>query len=123
MEKIIEAKQCRKCNSNFEITDKDLEFYKKISPVFNGEKFQIPTPSLCPDCRQQRRLSFRNERKLYKRKCDATGENIISIYSPDKEFIVYEQSFWWSDKWSPLDYWKDFDFSKSFFEQFKNVPT
>jgi hypothetical protein len=76
--KVVEIKVCEKCNSKFEITDKDLEFYDKISPVFSSpdstesglKKFQIPTPNFCPDCRQQRRLSFRNERKLYKRKCD-----------------------------------------------------
>jgi Zn ribbon nucleic-acid-binding protein len=59
---------------------------------------------LCPDCRQQRRLAFRNERNLYKRKCDATGKNIISIYSPDKNIKVYNQDFWWSDKWNTMDY-------------------
>jgi len=34
-EKIVEEKKCRKCSSLFTITDKDLEFYEKISPVFN----------------------------------------------------------------------------------------
>ena len=104
MEKTIQTKTCKQCNIKFEITNKDLEFYKKISPKFNGEIFQIPTPTLCPGCRQQRRLSFRNERKLYKRKCDATGKDIISMYSPDKKFKVYHQDFWWSDKWDGLNY-------------------
>jgi hypothetical protein len=48
------------------------------------------------------------------------------MYSPDKSYKVYEQSYWWSDKWDAMDYGRDFDFSKSFFEQFeelyKNVP-
>ncbi|MDD3302355.1 MAG: hypothetical protein PHN31_02285 [Candidatus Gracilibacteria bacterium] len=141
-EKTVETKTCKQCQSKFDVTDKDLEFYEKVSPVFttchpefvsegqsqiiknlgNGKiKYLIPTPTLCPECRQQRRLSFRNERKLYKRKCGATGENIISIYSPDKHFNVYNQEFWWSDKWNPLEYGKDYDFSKSFFEQFKDL--
>ncbi|MDR2641068.1 MAG: hypothetical protein LBC61_07445 [Candidatus Peribacteria bacterium] len=34
-EKIIQTKICKHCNTSFEITDKDLEFYEKISPVFN----------------------------------------------------------------------------------------
>jgi len=125
-EKIIETKVCKQCNTNFEITDKDLEFYDKISPIFNGEKFNIPSPKLCPDCRKQRRLSFRNERKLYTRKCDATWKQIISIYSPDKPFKVFNQEFWWSNKWDTMDYWMDYNFSKTFFEQYKtltdNVP-
>ena len=121
MEKVVEIKKCKHCNSRFEITDKDLEFYKKVSPVFEWKKYQIPTPTLCPDCRQQRRLVWRNERKLYKRTCDATGKPIISMYSPDKPYKVYGQEFWWSDKWDALDYGRDFDFSKWFFEQFKEL--
>jgi viroplasmin and RNaseH domain-containing protein len=74
---------------------------------------------LCPDCRQQRRISFRNFYKLYKSKCSATGENMVSMYSPDKNLTVYHQDFWWSDKWSAFDYGVDFDFDKSFFEQFE----
>ncbi|MDD5770427.1 MAG: hypothetical protein PHE25_05655 [Candidatus Gracilibacteria bacterium] len=151
-EKIIEIKVCKYCFTSFEITDKDLEFYERVSPIFepnsnltlsggepnnsfpdngrlggvinigNGKvKYLIPTPTLCPECRQQRRLSFRNERKLYKRKCDATGKEIISIYSPDKPYKVYEQSYWWSDNYNSLDYGKDFDFNKSFFEQFEEL--
>ncbi|MDD5769951.1 MAG: hypothetical protein PHE25_03205 [Candidatus Gracilibacteria bacterium] len=120
-EKIIETKVCKHCFTSFEIINKDLEFYEKVSPVFVGKKFLIPTPNLCPDCRQQRRLTFRNERKLYKRKCDGTGKEIISIYSPDKPYKVYEQSYWWSDNWNPLDYGRDFDFSKSFFSQFEQL--
>jgi len=114
-------KTCKKCLANFEITDKDLEFYKKVSPKFGWKTYEIPAPTLCPDCRQQRRLSFRNERNLYKRKCDATGENIISIYSPDKKLKVYNSDFWWSDKWDALDYGQDFDFNRPFFEQFKEL--
>lgn len=125
-EKIIETKKCTHCGVSFNITDKDLEFYEKVSPVFSGKKYTIPSPTLCSDCRQQRRLTFRNERNLYKRKCDATGKNLISIYSPDKVYRVYEQSEWWSDKWNPLDYGRNFDFSKNFFEQLdalsKEVP-
>jgi hypothetical protein len=32
-EKIIETKSCQKCQESFDITDKDLEFYKKLGPV------------------------------------------------------------------------------------------
>ncbi len=125
-ETLVETKICKHCAISFPITDKDIEFYEKVSPKFpspSGEglgvrTYLIPTPKLCPDCRQQRRLSFRNERKLYKRKCNATGENIISIYSPNKPYIVYNQDFWWSDKWNPMDYGREFDFSRGFFEQF-----
>ncbi len=120
-ETLIENKHCLQCQSSFPITDKDLEFYEKVSPVFSGKRYSIPTPTLCPDCRQQRRLSFRNERKLYKRKCDATGKDIISIYSPDKPYTVYHQDYWWSDKWNPMEYGKEFDFTRGAMEQFQKL--
>lgn len=119
-------KQCAQCQISFEITQEDLNFYDKVSPTFGWKKFTISTPTLCPDCRQQRRLAFRNERKLYKRKCNATWEQIVSIYSQNKPYKVYNQKEWWSDKWDALSYWKGFDFGRGFFEQFeellKDVP-
>jgi hypothetical protein len=36
MEKIVKIHICKHCGASFDITDKDLEFYEKISPVFNS---------------------------------------------------------------------------------------
>ena len=63
-------------------------------------------------------LAHRNERKLYKRTCAATQQPIISIYSPDKPYRVYSQKFRWSDARDPFEYGRDFDFSKTFTENF-----
>lgn len=115
---MTQTKSCLRCQVLFDITQADLDFYDKISPTFAWEKFLIPTPTLCPDCRQRRRLSFRNERRLYKRKCDASGKDIISIYVPGSDYIVYDQKIWWSDDRDPMKYGRDFDFTKSFTEQF-----
>jgi hypothetical protein len=43
------------------------------------------------------------------------------MYSPDKNYKIYDKDFWWSDKWDALDYGIDFDFSKSFFKQFREL--
>lgn len=104
------TKTCLHCQSNFDIAQSDLDFYTKISPSFVGQKFQIPSPTLCPDCRQRRRMSFRNERNLYKRICDASGKQIISIYRPDCGYKVYDQKIRWSDARNASDYAMDFDF-------------
>lgn len=122
-EHLVENRKCKQCVSVFPITDKDMGFYEKVSPSFGGKKYRIPPPTLCPDCRQQRRLAFRNERKLYKRKCDATGKEIVSMYSPNKPYTVYHQDHWWSDAWDPMDYGREFDFEKSAFEQFGELRT
>lgn len=104
---------CTNCKQGFEITKEDTKFFRKLD---------IPIPVDCPDCRYQQRLIFRNERNLYLRECDATGKQIVSIFSPDKKNPpVYAQEYWWTDKWDPKSYGRDFDFNKSFFEQWKEL--
>lgn len=115
------TKICSISGKEFTITQWDLDFYDKISPTFAGQKFQIPTPTLHPEERQRRRLSFRNERNLYRRKCDASGKDIISIYSPDKPYKIYDQKIRNSDARDPMDYGRDFDLSKTFTENFRDI--
>jgi len=109
--------QCQNCQKEFTIYPEDREFYQKI---------EVPEPTWCPDCCLMRRLAFRNERNLYQRKCDATGKTIISLFQVDSPYKVYEPDYWWSDKWEPLEYGRDYDFSRGFFEQieelFRQVP-
>ncbi|MBU1123014.1 hypothetical protein KJ652_00300 [Patescibacteria group bacterium] len=114
-------KSCTQCGSSFEITQSDLEFYDKISPVFNEKKHSIPAPTYCPDCRMKRRFTFRNFFNLYKRKSDLSGKDIISMYDKDSPFPVFDQHEWWGDKWNGIDYGKDIDFNQSFFEQLKEL--
>ena len=82
------------------------------------EHWGLPSPIMCPDERARARLAWRNERTMYRRKCDATGKVIISIFDQDAAFPVYDQNYWWSDAWSPLEYAREIDFSRPFFEQF-----
>lgn len=116
-----EKKTCKQCGAKFEVTDEDLAFLKKISPAFAGKAYEIPAPTLCHTCRQIRRLGWRNERSLYKRKCDKTGEEIVSVYSPDKPYKVYKNSVWKSDVWDPMSFGRDFDSDRPFFEQFSEL--
>lgn len=118
---IVQRNTCRISWEEFAIYKSDREFYNKISPTFAGQKFAIPLPTLSPKERKKRRFMFRNERKLYKRKCDATGKSIVSIYSPDKSFKVYDQAYRRSDSRDPMDYGIDVDFSKTFNEQFNSL--
>jgi hypothetical protein len=71
-----ETKNCQSCKQPFIIEPEDFNFYVKID---------VPPPTFCPDCRLQRRMAFRNERTLYKRKCDAPGhdEEMLSLFSSD----------------------------------------
>ena len=114
-------KTCRQCALNYEITAEDLQFYDKVSPVINDKKYPVPPPTLCPSCRQQRRMAFRNERNLYRRKCDGSGKETLSMYPPEAPFKVYSQEYWWNGDWDGLQYGRDYDFERPFFEQFSQL--
>ncbi|HBH19934.1 MAG TPA: hypothetical protein DEB30_03385 [Candidatus Peribacter riflensis] len=109
------------CKQPFEITDSDLQFYEEISPVYAGKKELIPSPTLCPECRMQRRQTFRNEHCLYRRVCDLCQKMTISSFGPDVPFPVYCTDCWWSDRWDPLQYGQEFDLSRPFFAQFEEL--
>ncbi|MFA6550150.1 MAG: hypothetical protein WCT36_02225 [Candidatus Gracilibacteria bacterium] len=106
------VEHCKNCNQVFEVDFRDAEFYAKI---------QVSPPSLCPDCRYQRRLAVRNESSLYARKCDLCHKDVIAIYSADKPFKQFCNECFFGDKWDAKDYGRDFDFTRSFFEQFKDL--
>jgi len=115
------GKTCKLCQSEFTVTDDDLAFYKKISPTFAGETFEIPPPTLCPECRLQRRLARRNERALYKDKCSLCGKDIVTTFTKGSAIKSYCNSCWYGDGWDPLAYGVDYDEKRSFFEQFSTV--
>lgn len=112
---------CKNCGQEFEISDQDMKYYEKVSPVIAGNTHLVPPPTHCPSCRQQRRFSWRNERSLYHRRCDLTGKTHISCYHPDADVVAYEFSEWWSDKWDARDFGREFDFSRPFFEQWEEL--
>ncbi len=107
-----ETKICVNCQKNFTIEGEDFNFYEKI---------KVPPPTWCPECRQQRRYAWRNERTLYRRNCDLCGKSTVTIYSQNKPHKVYCNECWWGDNWDPSSHGMDFDFSRPFFEQFHEL--
>ncbi len=107
-----ETKTCQNCRSTFVVDSEDFSFYEKV---------KVPPPTFCPKCRLLRRFIFRNDKTLYKRRCALCGKDIISIYHKDKPYVIYCQECWWSDKWDPTVYGKEYDFKKPFFEQFNEL--
>ncbi len=109
-----EIRNCQNCKKDFTIEPDDFGFYEKIN---------VPSPTFCPQCRLIRRMVWRNERSLYKRPCAKTGKDIITMFHPDTNVVVYDHDIWWGDEWEPTDYGQDYDFSRPFFEQFKDLLT
>ena len=72
-------------------------------------------------CRMQRRLAFRNERRLFKGKSALSGKPIFTLYDAENSRPIYEEQEWWSDAWDPLSHGRPYDFSRPFFEQFREL--
>lgn len=114
-------RSCKHCQQQFSVSSGDTNFYEAITPKIKGQSFALPLPDLCPSCRERRRMAFRNERALYARTSSLSGKPILSIYSPDKPYLVYDHDEWWSDAWDPLSYGRDYNFSRPFFAQFSEL--
>ncbi len=107
-----QSKICQNCKKDFIIEPDDFGFYEKI---------KVPPPTFCFECRVQRKMIRRNERTLYKRKCNLCKSDIISMHPANAIFAVYCPKCWWGDNWDPMNYGKEYDFSKPFFEQWKEL--
>jgi hypothetical protein len=107
-----ETKICQNCREGFVIEPDDFSFY---------EKMKVPAPVLCPDCRFKRRATFRNERTLYKSVCKLCGKSVVTMYNPKGLYTVYCNDCWWSDKWDPFSYAKEYDYNRPFFDQLKEL--
>lgn len=103
---------CSRCQSNFVLDEDDLSFY---------EKMQVPPPKVCPTCRFKLRALWRNEMSLYSRTCDKTGKPIIAIYNPKSPYGVVSHEYYESDEFDARDYASDYDTSRPFFDQFKEL--
>lgn len=108
---------CQTCSKQFGIDDTDQQFYQRIA---------APLPRLCPACRLQRRLAFRNERSLFSDHCAKCRQPMISLYNPTAQLTVYCPSCWWKDDWDPSDFGQDIDWQRSLLQQYlavrKRVP-
>ncbi len=100
---------CQNCKTSFEIDSEDANFYERV---------KVPPPTFCWLCRAQRRMAWRNERTLFKVPSAANGKEIFSAFPAESGVKVYEKEVWLSDSWDPMQYGRDYDFSRPFFEQF-----
>lgn len=107
-----ETKACQNCKKDFTIEPDDFGFYEKI---------KVPPPTWCSFCRNIRRMTWRNERTLYKDICTLCGNSIISMYDPKNKLKIYCDKCWWSDGWDPMAYGFAYDFNQQFFLQWSKL--
>ncbi|MEX2052492.1 MAG: hypothetical protein WD991_02250 [Candidatus Paceibacterota bacterium] len=103
-----EVKNCQNCKRDFTIDPEDFSFYEKI---------KVPPPTFCPLCRAQRRMVYRNERKLFKVKDAFSSKEILSTYPKESGRNIITRETWLGDSWDAMDYGMEIDFSISFWEQ------
>jgi hypothetical protein len=109
---VSSVRACQNCKKNFTIEPDDFGFYEKI---------KVPPPTFCPECRMQRRFTWKNNTSLYNRTCDLCKKGVVTIYSKESGVVVYCNKCWWGDKWDPFQYGQDYDLTRPFFEQFKEL--
>ncbi|MFA6353883.1 MAG: hypothetical protein WCW93_03040 [Candidatus Paceibacterota bacterium] len=103
---------CEHCKQNFTITEEELSLYKKV---------EIELPTLCFFCRIKLHLSFWMFGKFRKGKSDLSGDSLITVLPANPRYPIYTLAEWYSDKWDAMEYGVDYDSSKSFFEQLKEL--
>ena len=108
----MENRICQNCKKDFVIEQEDFNFYEKI---------KVPPPTWCPYCRFIRKLTFINERYLYKRPCDSCKEVVISMYRPEEPITAWCADCYLNKPRDGFDYGMNYDFSRTFFEQFKKL--
>ena len=69
-------KTYKTCSKEFWVIKQEQEFLQKMN---------LPHPNNCPGCREQRRLSDRGERQLFRTTCQSCKKDIIVSYDPQKE--------------------------------------
>jgi hypothetical protein len=74
------AVECEVTKKPFRIIKQELEFYRK---------HHLPIPKRHPDQRHLDRMALRNPRKLFERKCDKCGTDMVTTYAPDRSETVY----------------------------------
>jgi len=112
---------CEISGEQFRVEPEDLDFYKTVSPQTEEGTLPIPPPRCAPPTRLRSMLAFRNERVLYQSKCDITGKRLLSMYNPEGPYRVLDREVWWGDDWDACEFGTDFDFSKTFAENFTTL--
>lgn len=71
---------CAKTNKPFRIIKQELDRYRKM---------KLPLPRIHPNMRNDIRIAQIDPRSLTMRKCDKTGENIVSVHASNSGKKVY----------------------------------
>ncbi len=108
----MENKICTHCNTSFQITDKEKGMYEKVD---------IAIPDICTSCRWKQHMAFWPFGKFRTGRSDLSGESLITVLPEHARYPIYTSKEWWSDEWDAMDYGQEYDSSRPFFDQLKEL--
>jgi hypothetical protein len=108
----METKNCQNCKKDFIIESEDFDFYEKI---------KVPPPTFCPECRTLRRMSWHNERNLFRIKSAKSGKVIFSMFPESSNLNVWDREEWKSDDWDQNLSGREMYWNRNFFGQFAEL--
>ncbi len=107
-----QTKNCVDCKNEFEIDSEDLILYEKVG---------LKVPEQCFFCRMKQYSAFWVFGKFRKGVSDLSGESLITVLPNNSRYPIYKSHEWWGDGWDPMIHGKDYDPSRLFFDQLKEL--
>src|SRR3989338_7923745 len=107
-----QVKICVDCKNEFEIDSGDLNLYEKVG---------LKIPEQCFFCRLKQYAAFWVFGKFRKGVSNLSGESLITVLPSTARYPIYKSHEWWGDAWNHIDFGQDYDPSKPFFEQLKEL--
>ncbi len=108
----METRVCAYCKENFTIEDRELLMYGKVDLVI---------PDICRTCRWKQHMAFWPFGKFRSGTSDFSKEKFITVLPEKARYPIYLSKEWWGDGWDAMDYAKEYDPNRSFFEQLKEL--
>jgi len=103
---------CSGCKNEFEIDSGDFPLYEKIGLLL---------PEKCFECRIKQYLAFFIFGKFRKSVSDLSGESLITVIPENSRYPIYKSHEWWGDSWDAMNFGQDYDPSRPFFDQLKEL--
>src|SRR3989338_9805543 len=106
------TKVCVDCKEEFIIDSGDLTLYEKVG---------LKIPEWCFFCRTKQYFAFFVFGKFRKGVSDLSGESLITVLPSNARYPIYKSHEWWGDGWDAISFGKDYDPSKPFFDQLREL--
>lgn len=97
--------KCKVSGKSFEVSEFERGLRKKLG---------APMPDQLPKYTFRQLAAFWPQFSIYKRKCDGTGKQVISVYDEWCPYPIWERDYWVENAEPPF---AEFNFGRPFFEQ------